>query len=173
MALVRPTSIPASSALARLPEGWATWVDAWEAPLTSRDASALDLFATTMGRQPRWLDAALRLRDRIGRFFGIRSVGAFAGDGETAPSASIEVGDRLGIFTVLAVDDDELLVGEDDVHLDYRLAFHRDLESGRFVVAMALRTHNLVGRLYMLPVAPVHRHLVRNMLRGAVERRDI
>lgn len=173
MPFVRPVTLPASSAIARLPEGWATWVDAWEAPLSRRDLSATDLFGATMGRQPRWLDTALRLRDRIGRFFGIRSVGAFAGDGETASSTRVGIGDRLGIFTVLAVDDGELLVGEDDVHLDYRLTFHRDLEGGRFVVAMALRTHNLLGRLYMLPVGPVHRHLVRNMLRGAVARGDI
>ena len=173
MSTVHPCALPASSAIARLPEGWATWIDAWEAPLSRRDLSAADLFGATMGRQPRWLDAALRLRDRIGRLFGIRSVGAFAGDGPAITSSSVGVGDRLGIFTVLAVGDDELLVGEDDVHLDYRLAFHRDLAGGRFVVAMALRTHNLIGRLYMVPVAPVHRHLVRNMLRGAVVRGDI
>lgn len=175
MSFVRRCAIPDSCALAQLPPSWATWSDAWEAPLTRRDATAFDLFTATMGPQPVWLDAALRLRDLIGGLFGIRPVGAFSQETRANPPdrASVAKGDRLGIFTVLDIEDDELFVGEDDRHLDYRLVFQRDMEGGRFVVAMMLRTHNLLGRLYMLPVSPVHRHLVRRMLLQASARGDI
>ncbi len=175
MSLVRHCAIPESSAFARLPPGWATWSDAWEVPIGRSDATAFDLFTATMGPQPVWLDAALRLRDRIGGLFGIQPVGAFSRETRANPPdrASVAKGDRLGIFTVLDIDDDELFVGEDDRHLDYRMVFRRDQEGGRFIVAMMLRTHNLLGRLYMLPVAPVHRHLMRRMLLQASARGDI
>ena len=109
-------------------------------------------------------------RSRIGGLVGIRPVGDFHRPSDPAVPRP---GERLGIFTVRAIDDDELLLGDDDVHLDFRMAIRRDLPRRRMVIAMALRTHNLLGRLYMIPVGPIHRRLVARMLARAVARGDV
>lgn len=148
-----------------------TWVDCWEAPVSRTDLSAVELHRAMMSAMPRWVDPAMRLRDGLVRLVGVRPVGVFARS--PSPPAP-QPGERLGIFTVRAVAPDEIVMGDDDRHLDFRLAVHRyDQDGPKMVVAMALRTHNLLGRLYMVPVGPIHRHLVRAMLARAVATRAI
>jgi hypothetical protein len=38
--------------------------------------------------------------------------------------------------------------------------------SASYVISSWVKTHNMLGRIYMLPVAPVHRLLVSLMMRG-------
>lgn len=78
------------------------------------------------------------------------------------------VGDAFSIFRVVFVDSSELVLGIDDTHLDVRMSFLKRLTDSRasYVVSSWVKTHNVLGRVYMLPVAPVHRLLVSLMMRG-------
>ena len=78
------------------------------------------------------------------------------------------VGDAFSIFRVVSVDRSELVLGIDDTHLDVRILFlkRRKDERASYVVGSWVRTHNALGRIYMLPVAPIHRLLVRRVMRG-------
>ncbi|MFE7777866.1 DUF2867 domain-containing protein [Streptomyces sp. NPDC057445] len=66
-------------------------------------------------------------------------------------------------FAVQAADGDELLLGEDASHLDFRaslLVGERDV-----TLTTVVRTHNRLGRLYFAPVRYIHPFMVRWMLR--------
>ena len=164
---VQSRPVPQASRLAAAARDWADWIDCWEAPVSRPDATPIEVFRATIGRAPVWLDAALRLRDRIVAPFGLATVGAFA---DRALPEEPAVGDRVGIFPVLAVHPDELILGIDDAHLDFRLSILRFAEAGeeKAAIVMVLKRHNLLGRLYMLPVGPIHRLIVRAMMRRAV-----
>lgn len=164
---VRATSLPAGSALAPLRE-WATWTDCWEAPVTRIELSALELHLAMMRLTPRWVDPLMDWRDRFARLAGLRPVGRF--DAAAYPRV-VTPGDRLGIFTVRAVTHTEIVMGDDDRHLDFRLSVSRyEAEGPKVAVAMVLKTHNRLGRLYMLAVGPIHKIIVRSMLTRAVAR---
>ncbi|MDR0592542.1 MAG: DUF2867 domain-containing protein [Bifidobacteriaceae bacterium] len=68
-------------------------------------------------------------------------------------------------FTTLAAGDGEVVLGEDDSHLDFRV----DLQvHPRFVsVATVVEIHNRLGRLYWSVVRWFHPAIVRAMLRRA------
>ena len=68
----------------------------------------------------------------------------------------------------------EILLGEDDRHLDFRVSvLCSPAPSGvspggrQLVLSTVIRYHNVCGRLYFLVVGPFHRALVKSALRRA------
>jgi hypothetical protein len=61
-------------------------------------------------------------------------------------------------------------LGDSDKHLDVALSVHQRLNPETNQVELTVSTvvhiHNLLGRLYMLPVAPVHKLIVPSVLRA-------
>lgn len=140
--------------LMRVPEG------------SFRDVDAL---ARACVRLPNWVGTLMRLRNALVAPFGLKT-----GDGppKRASPERFTPGDYAGIFHVLARNDEELLLGEDDRHLDFRFSLRLHEVAG-FQDVFATTTvhfHNLWGRLYFLFVAPVHRRVIPSMLRHALTR---
>ena len=84
---------------------------------------------------------------------------------EASPGASI------GIFPVIGRSLNAVVLGLDDRHLDFRVLVEvKDLGLGRQEVtaSTAVRTHNLLGRIYLAIVKPFHRIVVPAMLAQAV-----
>lgn len=137
----------------------------------SVDASAVDLplgttaveFTTAaLGAAPRWVERLLSLRDLLVRPFGLRRT-APAGPG----GLRLEPGQRVGPFVVFAVDDAEVLLGDDDTHLGFRTSFAVRPRSGgaEGVCTTVVRYDNAFGRAYFTVIRPFH-HLVVAALLG-------
>jgi hypothetical protein len=82
-------------------------------------------------------------------------------------------GQRAKPFPELARTANEVVLGMDDLHLDFRVGVHvvPVTDGVRLTVGTVVRFHNAFGRLYFLPVRPAHKVIVRSMLRRATERR--
>lgn len=65
---------------------------------------------------------------------------------------------------------EEVVLGVDDLHLDFRVGVRVDPVGRRVTVGTVVQFHNLFGRLYFLPVRLVHGVVVRSVLRDATER---
>lgn len=78
-------------------------------------------------------------------------------------------GATVGFFPLLAETPDEVVMGLDDRHLDFRVSVRVEGDAGarRAVVVTRVRFHGALGRAYFLPVRPVHRVLVPAMMRRA------
>lgn len=65
---------------------------------------------------------------------------------------------------------DEVILFDSDNHLDVALSVHKgqNPETNRpmLTVSTVVHTHNLLGRLYMLPVAPLHKMIVPSVMRS-------
>ncbi len=167
MAPVAATTVPAASAL-RSMLAEADFHDAWEAPLRDPALSPTEIFLKAAGAAPAWVGLAMALRNRVVRLFGLKDVGSMRGAGGR-PAAAYRPGDRLGIFTIVSSNADELLLGIDDSHLDVRVSVSKPggARATSYVVATAVRVHNLLGRAYMVPVGRAHSFVVRAMMRRA------
>ncbi len=149
-------------ALPRVDYGDAFQVRLDVVPAPSIDAVALCLLETA----PDWVVTLLRVRNAVVRPFGLKT------DTPTPQQAQGELspGDRVGIFRVFARYDDEVLLGEDDRHLDFRVSIRvrRDPSGCVAVMTTVVCFNNWFGRAYFLPVAPFHRVIVPAMMkRGA------
>lgn len=123
---------------------------------------------------PRWVGGLMGMRDAVVRLFGLKTSGR-ARDPEAALAAFQCVpGERIGIFTVLAVGAQEVVLGEDDRHLDFRVSLwlgdplSPQAGARSLTISTVVRFHNRWGRLYFFPVKPFHRLIVPVMLRRTV-----
>ena len=73
---------------------------------------------------------------------------------------------RLGLFPVVSQQPDRVVLGFDDRHLDFRLVVDAP-GNGDVTGTTLIRTHNLLGRIYLAIVLPFHRIIVPAMLRRA------
>ena len=77
----------------------------------------------------------------------------------------------IGYLPLLSKSAGELVVGEDDRHLDFRVAIllRTGAAGGReLVVVTVVHCHNRLGRTYLAVIAPFHRTILRANLERAV-----
>ena len=105
------------------------------------------------------LGLAFRIRDAIAARFGVKRIGGFSGRAAQIP----QVGERLDFFLVERASPVALTLSERDRHLDVMIAV--TIDGCDLAITASVITHNRFGRVYMWPVGPVHRLIVRAMLR--------
>ncbi len=153
-------SAPPGSRAAALLHG-ADFHDAWAIDSSDAERPALGHFIVAARRSPGWIEACMKARNRVGRWVGLKDLGTLGAlDAHKAAEAYLP-GDRVGIFTVFENGFDEALIGDRDRHLDVVLSIHRQPVPGggqvRITVTTIVHVKNRLGRLYMLPVKPMHR----------------
>jgi hypothetical protein len=158
---IRPveTEVPRNSRVAALLVG-ANFYDSWSITSDDVKAAALDYFIVAAKRTPRWIDLCMKARNRVGRFVGLKDLGTLSGVADEKPASAYKPGDRVGIFTVFENAVDEALIGDKDKHLNVVLSIHREeCLGGKVAVTVTTVVHvkNMLGRIYMLPVKPMHR----------------
>ncbi len=115
-----------------------------------------------LGSPPGWFKGLMSLRDGIMGPLGVRTsndLRRIRGNGE-----------RIDFVPVLGESADELVLGEDDSHLDFRLSLlrRRGPDGARLIATTVVRTHNRPGRAYIHVIRPFHVLVVRATLAGAV-----
>lgn len=131
--------------------------DAWAIQAARPELSPLEQFLRAARATPAWVAGCMRLRNRLVQPFGLKNLGDMAALPPERDVGSYRVGDRVGIFTLFEQHPDELLLGDRDRHLDVTLSVHQ--AGGVVTLTTVVHIHGLLGRLYMLPVAPMH-HLI-------------
>lgn len=159
----RPHAFPPGNVLAPALAG-AYFAHCASVVLPCRPPSALHAYRALMALSPGWLRRAMAVRNRLMRWLGMKGLGGLASTGDAADP---QPGDRVGIFTLLAATPDQVVLGDRDRHLGVSLSLQlRDEASQvRLYCATVVERPNCFGRLYMLPVAQVHRLVVPLMLR--------
>ena len=135
------------------------------------DAFAIDLPRTATGDagrlathvlmgQPRWIGWLVALRDTLVAGFGLKTSSRLRDDVAT---------DRIDFFRVYDRRRDEIVLGEDDRHLDFRLSVlvEESALSRRLVATTVVTFNHLGGRAYIAAIAPFHRLIVKSSLRRA------
>lgn len=146
---VRAAPVEISPLLAEL-AGRVDAADAWETPVLAEDARDAPSWNDTLqDTQPRWITPLLVVRDRLVRLLGLHQARQ---DG---------VSQR---FPVLASTPQEIVTGDDDKHLSFRVST-RVTERGTAVVTTTVTIHNGFGRLYWGVVRFVHPRVVRSSMR--------
>jgi hypothetical protein len=143
--------------------------DCYMMPLAHGGRSALEIFLLTVARSPRWVEAMMALRNRIVGLFGLKNLGNLGSLPPLKEVSAYKVGDRVGIFTLRSMSDDEVIVGDSDKHLDVKVSLCKVMRDNREAVAVTtvVHIHNLLGRVYMLFIAPMHRIIAPAVIRRA------
>jgi hypothetical protein len=155
---VRRTNPPAESVIA----GWyenASLLDSYSTDLDSSKECSMRMLATrTVGDPPAWIKALVAARDAMVTPFGIktsREVRLSRADNE-----------RVDFFPVQWEGNDEIVLGEDDRHLDFRLSLlRRTSPTGAHLIATTVvHCHNGFGLTYLNVIRPFHHLVIRTNL---------
>ena len=109
------------------------------------------------------------LRNRAVQLVGLKNLGELSGIHPARPDADYRPGERVGIFTLFENTPDEVLLGDHDKHLDVVVSVHCTRPADqpvRVTVTTVVHTKNRLGRLYMLPVKPMHKLIAPSVLRS-------
>jgi len=161
------TALPSAASVLRAQLPGASFVHACQAHTRRNGRSALQAYRDMAATIPGWFDGLMALRNRGMRLLGMKDLGSLrAVQDTTAPRP----GQRLGIFTLQTLDEDAIVLEDNDRHLRVQLALQ--WQGDGLEVATVVHPHNAFGRIYMLPVAPVHRWIVPHLLKKQVQAYD-
>jgi hypothetical protein len=146
----KAVEIPAAAALVRSAFAAPDLADAFQIPRGIGTPTNPQAWSDAIFRDPPgWVTGLLGLRNQLVRFVGIRKGTSHA-------------------FDTVAVDGEELLLGTDDDHLDFRASIV--VTENTVTLSSVARVNNRPGRAYLLVIGVVHPVIVRSMLARAARR---
>lgn len=141
------------------------FLDSQSVPLPHPAPDAATLTIATFFNMPGWVVWLLAVRDRLVSPFGLRT----GSQHDLRPPTRDEVVSATypGIFAVHAATDDEVILGCNDTHLDFRVSILRSRREDLVALSTWVRPHNQFGRAYLALVYPFHRVIVARCLANA------
>jgi hypothetical protein len=121
---------------------------------------------------PAWFSLLMRIRDEIMAIFGVKR------STEIQAAAEEKGVDTVGVFPVRSRTKDEIIVGENDSHLDFQTSVlirreHRndelkhaqnDSKGEELVVTTVVHCHGLFGKIYIMIIRTFHVMIVKYSL---------
>lgn len=161
--------IPVASMLERHMIDAAYFRDSYRAPLRRKRASIIDIFCGIFAHHPMWMKIPLIVRNRIVPLFGLDAPPASAILNFEIKS-SYRVGDKIGVWPILSLTENELVAGRDNKHLDFRLSILKviDGETASVVVSTICVVNNTFGKVYLFFVVPFHKWGLQRIISNAV-----
>jgi hypothetical protein len=124
--------------------------------------------------QPIWAKKLMQLRDAIVSIFGLKTAKQLVESTAPTVDASQRVEKRIAIFKIYESNAQEVFLGEDDSHLDFRISVQvrpaSPTSASQFVVSTVVQCNNLLGRAYITVIAPFHRAIVKAAMKRAATR---
>lgn len=143
----------------------ANFHDAFEVGVTDGMRSALYWYLHFASKTPDWIDNLMTLRNRVVSLFGLKNLGTLSAVPPPPAAAHLRVGDLVGIFTIVYLSDQEVVLEDRDRHLDVRVSVYiKNGSAPTVTLTTVVRIHNTLGWFYMLPVVPMHKLIVRRIL---------
>lgn len=141
------------------------FLDSQSAPLPHPAPDAAGLTIAIFFNMPVWMRMLLGLRNLLMAPFGLKTGTAR----DIAPPTREEINacSYSGIFAVRSATADEVILGTDDRHLDFRVSILKDEAADRVSLSTWVRPHNFFGRAYLAVVYPFHRLIVARCLANA------
>jgi hypothetical protein len=163
---VTPVEIPAESAIIRFYKS-TNLADAYSVKLAAGAIVDPELLARFIfSQQAGWIKGLMKIRDALVTIFGLKT------SAQLTEHHAHRQAERVGIFKIYSTTEREIVLGEDDKHLDFRLsvlcpALVGRTDERRLVLSTVVHCHNRLGRAYIFVIAPFHRLIVQSCLRRA------
>ncbi|WP_157679889.1 DUF2867 domain-containing protein [Bacteriovorax sp. DB6_IX] len=113
-------------------------------------------------QSPIWIKGLFALRHFLVKLVGIKS--QLPADFNTEK----RVGGYIGFFKIFALGENEIILGLDDEHLNFRVSiFNSNDQAYNIKVITCVEFNNSKGRFYMQTIKPFHRFVVMSMVANA------
>ena len=123
---------------------------------------------------PGWVEKLFIVRNKIVGVFGLKTPDIAANKQQLLDNFNCEPNEQLGLFKVFDRTENEVILGEDDKHLNFRVSlFKTDSTESPMAKSLIISTtvefKNRLGKLYFVPVRPFHKLIVPAMLKRIIK----
>lgn len=139
---------------------------------SAREITVDDLVFAFFHSAPKWVEVLFNLRNKIVRLIGLK-VPDLSNKEEQIKNFKVEQGAVIGLFKVFDRTQNEVLMGEDDRHLNFRISFlleKKPENTYSFILSTTVLIHNFLGKIYFFPVKPFHKLVVHAMMKKIIQR---
>ena len=125
--------------------------------------------------EPSWIKSLFSLRNKIVKYFGLKITDEIFDRKKLLDNFTYDAGKKLGFFKVFAKSDHELILGEDDRHLDFRVSLYirTDKVNHILTVSTIVKFNEWLGKYYFFFVKPFHQMIVQTMVRGIAKQLEL
>jgi len=168
--MVKSVTIPVSSHLNR--EKF-DYYDSFQGEYQDKNkqVTIVELTQAFFTASPKWVDRLFQLRNDIVSLIGLK----------TSPNSlkksfipsSFEVNDSVGFFKILKKTEHEIIFGEDDKHLNFKVSLFQESSTHviqRFTCTTIVKYHNWFGRLYFFCIKPFHKLIVPSIMKQMIKK---
>ncbi len=152
------------------------FVDSFEGALKddTHQFTAVDVAKAFFSSSPKWIEKLFSFRNKLVAVFGLKTSGKITDRAQQLKNFKCEKGESLGLFIVFDKTDNEVVLGEDDKHLNFRVSLHLSgagspLQKRTLTISTTVKFNNWFGRLYFMPVRPFHALIVPTMLKAIIK----
>lgn len=146
------------------------YIDSYSADINAKPLTIEQVGKSFFMASPDWVNALLLLRDKVVGLFGLKTGSDANNKNKLIANFKCEVGERVALFKVFDKNENEVIFGEDDKHLDFRVSLFLDKQKDTLTVSTLVKFNNWMGRLYFIPVLPFHKLIVPLIIKGMVKR---
>lgn len=164
---VDKTTVPKNSELSKNLNG-SYFSDSYSFTSNKKDRVSLQIWLDHASKTPSWVNFFMSSRNKIVSLFGLKDLGALGDLNSGKLVSEYTIGDRVGIFTLLFLSDNEVILGDSDKHLNVKVSVYKEsTESNIISISTVVQVHNYVGKIYMLFVKPLHKLIVPASIKRA------
>lgn len=169
------TTLPASSKLNTIHKKY-DYADSFKGILhdDKNELTSIDIGKAFFSCGPKWVEKLFLLRNKIVSVFKLKTSGDIINREKQLKNFNCEPGEQLGLFRVFAKTENEVILGEDDKHLSFRVSLFIEKQINQtnkkdLIISTTVVFNNWFGRLYFLPVRPFHKLIVPAMLKELIK----
>lgn len=147
------------------------YIDSYEYVIIDFDdkISIHDIAETFVKPGPEWVEILFKIRNKIALVFKLKTPVSIIKE-NIKDNKKWATGAQAGIFKVFAKSENEIVLGEDDKHLDLRVSLILEKNGlnereKRITVTTVVKINNRLGRCYFFIVKPVHKTMVPFLLK--------
>jgi len=134
--------------------------------------NSIDVGKAFFSSTPKWIGSLFKFRNLLASLFKLKTGEKVENQKEVIQYFKGKVGERIGLFQVFERSASELILGEDDRHLNFRVSLllgqeHNGLRD--LTISTTVSFNNWFGKVYFVPVKPFHKLIVPSMLKGTLK----
>ena len=107
------------------------YIDSFQGELNDFDNkfNSVDIGKAFFSSGPQWVGKLFTLRNKIVSIFGLKTSGNISNREKQLENFKCEPGEQLGLFKVFAKTENEVILGEADKHLNFRVSLFLELKT--------------------------------------------
>jgi len=136
------------------------YIDSISIDVNHEDITSKDLLNAFVTTTPKWIMFLMKVRNKIVSLFGLKHT--------ISPlQENYIVGNKIGFFEIYTIKEKEIILGEDDKHLNFRISLL--IEDRTFMLSTVVVYNNIFGKLYFFVIKFFHKRIIISMAKQMVK----